>query len=150
MLGVHCVVDILNYLPMSSPLIEKSMPSLITFAFRSSDVRRLLLNLGLYSSTGPFDMFPPFFKRTADVMAPRLKPIQTREAQTQNFAFLPPTLCGTDANSSRCSIGCKYQGILLAHSCRHHLSSFQQSCGEVSVRWMTQQYTKIIDYCWEN
>ena len=37
--------------------------------------------------------------------------VQTREAQTQNCAFLPPTLCGTDASLSRRSIWCKYRGI---------------------------------------
>ena len=47
-------------------------PSLTTFAFRSSEVRRLLLDLDLYGGTDPLGMFPPFFKRTADVMAPVL------------------------------------------------------------------------------
>ena len=47
-------------------------PSLTPFAFRSSDVRRLLLDLGPYGGTGPLGMFPPFLKRTADVMAPYL------------------------------------------------------------------------------
>ena len=47
-------------------------PSLITFAFRSSVVKRLLLNLDLYGGTDPLGMFPLFFKRTADLLAPRL------------------------------------------------------------------------------
>ena len=45
---------------------------LTTFAFRSSEVRRLLLDLDPYGGTDPLDMFPLFLKRTADVMAPRL------------------------------------------------------------------------------
>ena len=47
-------------------------PSLITFAYRSSEVKRLLLDLDLRGGTDPLGMFPLFFKRTADVLAPRL------------------------------------------------------------------------------
>ena len=47
-------------------------PSLTTFAFRSSEQRRLLLDLDPYGGTDPFGMFPLFLKRTADVMAPVL------------------------------------------------------------------------------
>ena len=48
-------------------------PSLITFAFRSSEVKRLLLDLDPYGGTYPLGMFPLFLKRTADVdvLAPR-------------------------------------------------------------------------------
>ena len=45
-------------------------PSLTTFSFRLSEVRRLLLNLDLYDGTDPFGMFPVFFTKTADLMAP--------------------------------------------------------------------------------
>ena len=45
-------------------------PSLITFAFRSREVRRLLLDLDPYGGTEPLGMFPLFLKRTADVMPP--------------------------------------------------------------------------------
>ena len=44
-------------------------PSLTTFAFRSSEVRRLLLDLDPYGGTDPLGRFPLFLKRT-DVMAP--------------------------------------------------------------------------------
>ena len=47
-------------------------PSLTTFAFRSSEVRRLLLDLDPYGSTDPLGMFSLFHKRTADVLAPVL------------------------------------------------------------------------------
>ena len=47
-------------------------PSLITFAFRSSEVKRLLLDLDPYGGTDPLGMFPLFLKRTADVLAARL------------------------------------------------------------------------------
>ena len=51
-------------------------PSLNSFAFRSSEVRRLLLDLDpyasdhpcLFESSDPLGMFPPFLKRTADVL----------------------------------------------------------------------------------
>ena len=54
------------------PLTCHPSPSLTTFAFSSSEVRRLLLDLDPYGGTDPLGIFPPFLKRTADVMAPRL------------------------------------------------------------------------------
>ena len=66
-------------------------PCLITFAFRSSEVKRLLLDLGPYCGTDPLGesekhrilafnndqlmlvKYPLFSKRTADVLAPRLR-----------------------------------------------------------------------------
>ena len=47
-------------------------PSLTTVAFRSREVRRLLLDLDPYGDTDPLGMFLLFLKRTADVMAPFL------------------------------------------------------------------------------
>ena len=52
------------------PLTYHPSPSLTTFAFRSSKVRHLLLDLDPYGGTDPLGMFPLFLKRTADVMAP--------------------------------------------------------------------------------
>ena len=52
------------------PLTCHPSPSLTTFAFRSSAVRRLLLDLDPDGGTDPLVMFPLFLKRTADVMAP--------------------------------------------------------------------------------
>ena len=46
--------------------------SLTTFAFRSGEVRRLLLDLDPYGGPDPLGMFPVFLKRTANVMAPGL------------------------------------------------------------------------------
>ena len=45
-------------------------PSLTSFAFRSSEVRHLLLDLDRYGSSDPLGMFHLFLKRTADVLAP--------------------------------------------------------------------------------
>ena len=45
---------------------------LTTFAFRSREVKRLLLELDPYGGTDPTGMFPLFFKESADVLAPRL------------------------------------------------------------------------------
>ena len=53
------------------PITCHRSPRLTTFAFRSREVRRLLLDLDSYGSTDPLGMFP-LFKRTADVLAPRL------------------------------------------------------------------------------
>ena len=51
------------------PLTCHSSPSLTTFAFRSSEVRRLLLDLVPYGGTDILGMFPLFLKRTAGVRA---------------------------------------------------------------------------------
>ena len=48
------------------PLRDKGLP---TFAFRSKEVMRLLLDLDPYGGTDPLGMFPFFLKRTADDMA---------------------------------------------------------------------------------
>ena len=54
------------------PVTCHPCPSLITFALRSSEVKRLLLDLDPYGGTDPVGMFPLFLKRTNDVLAPRL------------------------------------------------------------------------------
>ena len=59
-------------------------PSLTTFAFRSSEVRRLLLDLDPYGGTDPFGMFPIFLNRT-DVMAPRLSVVFRRLVRLGSF-----------------------------------------------------------------
>ena len=52
------------------PLIFHPSPSLTTIAFRSSEVRRHLIDLDPYGGTDPFGMFSLFLKRTADVKTP--------------------------------------------------------------------------------
>ena len=52
------------------PLTCHPFRSLTTFAFRSSEVRCLLLDLNPYGGTDPLGIFPFFLKRTADVLAP--------------------------------------------------------------------------------
>ena len=53
-------------------------PGFTSFAFWSSEVRRLLLGLDPYGGSVPLDMFPLFLKRTADVLAPRLSVVFLR------------------------------------------------------------------------
>ena len=67
------------------PLTCHPSPSLTTFAFRSSEVRRLLFDLDPYGSTHPLGMFPLFLKRTADVMAPRLSVVFRRLVRLGSF-----------------------------------------------------------------
>ena len=54
------------------PLTCHPSTSLTFFAFRSSDIWRLLLDLDPYGGSDPLGMFPLFLKRTADVLAPAL------------------------------------------------------------------------------
>ena len=59
--------------------------SLITFTFRSSEVKRLLLDLDPYGGTDPLGLFPLFLKRTADVLAPRLSVVFRRLLRLGSF-----------------------------------------------------------------
>ena len=67
------------------PLTCHPSPSLTIFAFRSSEVRRLLLDFDPYGGTDPLGMFPIFLKRTADVMAPRLNVVFRRLVRLGSF-----------------------------------------------------------------
>ena len=58
--------------PVDLPLTCHPSPSLTSFTFRSCEVRRLLLDFDPYGGSDPLGMFPLFFKRTADVLAPVL------------------------------------------------------------------------------
>ena len=61
------------------PLTCHPSPSLTSFALRSSEVRRLLLDLEPYGGSDPLGMFPLFLKRTANVLADR------KEARTSTL-----------------------------------------------------------------
>ena len=82
-----------NFLTASSPAREAvdlpptchPSPSLTTFAFRSREVRRLLLDLDPYGATDPLGMFALFLKRTADVMAPCLSVVFRRLVRLHSF-----------------------------------------------------------------
>ena len=69
------------------PLICHPSPNLTTFAFRSSEVRRLLFDMDPYGGTDPLPlgMFPLFLKRTADVMASRLSVVFRRLIHLGSF-----------------------------------------------------------------
>ena len=67
------------------PLTCHPSPGLTTFAFRSSEVRRLLLDLDPYCGTDPLGMFPLFLKRTPDVMAPHLRVVFRRLVRLGSF-----------------------------------------------------------------
>ena len=51
------------------PLTCHPSPSLTTSAFRSREVRHLLLDLDPYAGTEPLGMFPLILKRTADFIS---------------------------------------------------------------------------------
>ena len=58
--------------PVDLPSTCHPSPSLTTFAFRSREVKRLLLDLDSYGGTDALGMFPLFLKKTAVVLALRL------------------------------------------------------------------------------
>ena len=88
------------------PLTCHPSPSLTIFLFRSSEVRRLLLDLDLMVAlTNPVGMFPLFLKRTADVMAHRLSVVFRRLVRLGSFpacwrqANVTPILKGPPSSS---------------------------------------------------
>ena len=58
--------------PVDLPSTCHLSPSTTTFAFRSWDVKWLLLDLDSYGGIDPLGMFPLFLKRTVEVLAPHL------------------------------------------------------------------------------
>ena len=75
------------------PLTCHPSPSLTSFSFRLSEVRRLLLDLDSYGGSDPSGMFPLFLERTAAVLAPRLSVVFRRLVRLGSF----PT-CWRQAN----------------------------------------------------
>ena len=58
---------------------------LTSFAFRSSEVRRHLLDLDPHGGSDPLGMFPLFLKRTADVLALPLSVVFPRLVRLGSF-----------------------------------------------------------------
>ena len=67
------------------PLTCHLSPSFTTFAFRSSEVRHLILDLDPYGGTDSLSMFPLFLKRTADVMVSHLCDVFWRLVHLASF-----------------------------------------------------------------
>ena len=60
-------------------------PRLSKLAFRSSEVKKLLLDLDAYGGTDPNGIFPLFFKKTAEYLAPKLSVIFRKLARSGSF-----------------------------------------------------------------
>ena len=71
--------------PVDLPTTCHPSPSLTTFAFRSRELKRLLLNLDSYGGTDPLGMFPLFLQRTAEVLAHRLDVVFRRLLHLGSF-----------------------------------------------------------------
>ena len=67
------------------PLTCHPSRRLTSFAFRSSEVRRLLLELDPYGGSVPLGMFPNFLKRTAVVLAPHLSAVFRQPVRLGSF-----------------------------------------------------------------
>ena len=97
------------------PLTCHPSPCRITYAFRSTEVRHLFLDLDPYGDTDPLGMFPRFLQRTADVLAPRLSVVFRRRLHLCTFPA-----CSRQANVAPISKGppsssvCNYRSISIA------------------------------------
>ena len=67
------------------PLTCHPSPSISSFAFRSSEVRSILLDLDPYGGSDLSGMFPLFLKRTADAQAPHLSVVFRRLVRLGSF-----------------------------------------------------------------
>ena len=59
-------------------IIQECNWSLYIYYIISTEFKRLLLDLDPYGGTDPLGMFPLFLKRTAEVLAPRLRAVFRR------------------------------------------------------------------------
>ena len=90
------------------PLTCRSSSSLTSFAFRSSEVRRLLLDLNHYMGSDPLGMFPLVLKRNADVLVPSLSVVFRRLVLLGSFpacwrqANVTPIPKGPSSSSVAC------------------------------------------------
>lgn len=66
---------------------------LIKIAFRSLEIKRLLLDVDPYGGAGPDGIFPLFFKKSADILAPKIAVIFRKLARSGRFS-----LCWRTAN----------------------------------------------------
>ena len=73
--------------PVDLPSTFHPSPSPTTFAFRSREVKRLMLDLDSYGGTDSLGMFPLFLKKTAEVLAPRLAAVFRRLLHLRSFPF---------------------------------------------------------------
>ena len=64
--------------PIDLPSTSHPSSSLTSFAFRSREVRLLMLDQDSNGGTDPLRMFPLFLKRTADVLASHLAVVSRR------------------------------------------------------------------------
>ena len=88
------------------PLTCHVSPSFTTFAFRSSGVRHLLLDLDPYGGTDPLGMFPLFLKRTAMLWPPRLSEVFQRLVSLGSFPA-----CWRQANVTPIPKGPPYSSV---------------------------------------
>ena len=68
-----------------TPLFCFPLPFCNSLAFRTSVLRRLLLDLDSYGGVDPLGVFPVFFKMVADIVAPKLSVIFQRLIRSGSF-----------------------------------------------------------------
>ena len=61
---------------------------LISIAFRSREIEKLMLNLDPYGGSGPDGIFPLFFIKTADILAPKIAVIFRKMTRAGKFSLL--------------------------------------------------------------
>ena len=60
---------------------------LTTFAFRSGEVKKLLLELDPYGDAGPDGVFPLFFIKTANHVAPKISTVLRKVVRIGGFSM---------------------------------------------------------------
>lgn len=93
---------------ISLPSSCHPQPRLTSFAFRSKEVKSLLLDQDPYDGTDPLGTFPLFFKKTAEVLATRITVIFRKHLRTGCFPA-----CWRVANVSPIPKGSNYRPIYI-------------------------------------
>ena len=79
------VFDSNDNLPIPQPCFPEA--ELTTFAFRSGEVKKLLLELDPYGSAGPDGIFPLFFVKTANYLPPKISTVLHKLVRIGGFSM---------------------------------------------------------------
>ena len=72
---------------LTLPLSCHPEPKLTSMAFRSREIKKLMLNLDSYGGSGPDGIFPLFFVKTAHFLAPRIAVIFRKLTRVGGFSL---------------------------------------------------------------
>ena len=88
---------------------------LTTFAFRSGEVKKLLLELDPYDGAGPDGIFPLFFIKTANYLAPKISTVLRKLVRIGGFSMCWRVGNITSVPKSGSANSCPYHPITITN-----------------------------------